>query len=159
MAGVLDRWAHTRISTFDLPSGLKVEVEALDLRECLRFGKVPNALIGYAQQVDHGAVEPQKLDEKESNEWFDFRCWVIADGIRSVTDETGERAEGPLEPEWVAQSMPPMDRELVWSFRTHLYNPEAANELMTLLSAASFRDEPAVNGNRASRRAKGSSSK
>ena len=149
---VLDQWAHARTQTFDLPSGLKVEAEALDLRECLRFGKVPNALIPFAQQVEKGSVEPAKLDEKESNEWFDFRMWVVADGVRKVTNEAGESEEGPLDPKWVAENMPPMDRELLWSFRTHLYNAEAANELMTLLSAASFRDEPAVNGNRASRR-------
>jgi hypothetical protein len=156
---VLDQWAHARVQTFELPSGLKAEVEALDLRECLRYGKVPNALIGYAQQVETGVVEPSKMEEKESNEWFDFRMWVIADGIKSVSNSKGEKEEGPLDPDWVAQNMPPMDRELIWSFRTHLYNAEAAQELMTLLSAASFRDESASNGNRASRRAKRSPAK
>lgn len=155
---VLDRWAHARVQSFELPSGPTVEVESLDLRECLRYGKVPNALIGYAQQVEKGVVEPAKMDEKASNEWFDFRCWVIAEGIRKVT-LNGETTEGPLDPDWVSRNMPPMDRELIWSFRTHLYNAEAAQELMTLLSAASFRDEPASNGSRASRRAKGSPTK
>src|SRR5438477_8523475 len=156
---VLDQWAHARIQSFELPtSGLKVDVEALDLRECLRYGKVPNALIGYAQQVETGAVNPAELDETKSNEWFDFRMWVIADGVKTVTN--GEDSEeGPLDPDWVATQMPPMDRELIWSFRTHLYNPEAAQELMTLLSASSFRDEPASNGNRASRRAAGKAAK
>jgi hypothetical protein len=151
---VLDRWAHARIQEFELSSGIKVEVEALDLRECLRYGKVPNALIGYAQQVETGSVDPAKLDEKASNEWFDFRMWVIADGVKKADGE-----EVHLEPEWVSTQMPPMDRELIWSFRTHLYNAEAAQELMTLLSAGSFRDEPASNGNRASRRAKASAAK
>jgi hypothetical protein len=151
---VLDRWAHARVQEFTLSSGIKVEVEALDLRECLRFGKVPNGLTAYAQQVETGSVNPAELDEKKSNEWFDFRCWVIADGVRKADGE-----DVTLEPEWVASNMPPMDRELIWSFRTHLYNAEAAQELMTLLSAASFRAEPASNGNRASRRAKGSPAK
>ena len=153
-ADVLDRWAHARISEFTLSSGIKVEVEALDLRECLRYGKVPNALIGYAQKVETGSVNPAELDEKASNEWFDFRMWVIAEGVKTADGE-----EVSLEPEWVSQHMPPMDRELIWSFRTHLYNAEAAQGLMTLLSAASFRDEPASNGNRASRRAKASAAK
>lgn len=156
---VLDQWAHARVQTFDLPSGLKVEVETLDLRECLRYGKVPNPLIGFANQVEKGAVEPAKMSEDESNEWFDFRMWVIGDGIRKVTAPDGESMDGPISPEDVATKIPPLEREVIWSYRTHLYNPEAATELMTLLSAASFRDESASNGNRASRRAKRSPAK
>lgn len=136
----LAKWSHEREQVIDLPSGAgKAVVQALDLTEAVALGRIVNPLAAVAMKAEGGELNRGEMSPEEVSEWFELVCNVVALALKEFCPKRATAVKGPLDPEWVRDNMPPIDRDRIFTAATHIITADVMQGVMSVLGLSSFR--------------------
>jgi hypothetical protein len=136
----LSKWSHQREQVIDLPSGAgKGVVQAVDLTEWVALGRIVNPLAVVAMKAEGGELNRGEMSPEEVAEWFELVCFVVAGALKEFRPKRANVVKGPLDPEWVQDNMPPIDRDRIFTAATHIITADVMQGVMSVLGLSSFR--------------------